>query len=140
MDYEKNNALAIVRQMIADGQIAENVAAKYFPELAESEDEKIRKHLITFFKDDYGENSNALFAGIKAKDIIAWLEKQGEHNDKHQYKSRPRYVGEHELLGAKCNWKPTSEQMKALKYILQKIPYEIHKQSIADLLEQLKAL
>lgn len=49
-----------------------------FPELAESEDEKIRKHLITLFKDEYGKNSNARFAGIKVKDIIAWLEKQSE--------------------------------------------------------------
>lgn len=47
-----------------------------FPALKESEDEKIRKHLITLFKDEYGKNSNARFAGIKVKDIIAWLEKR----------------------------------------------------------------
>lgn len=53
-----------------------------FPELKESEeskDDKIVKHLITLFKNEYGENSNARFAGIKVKDIISWLEKQGEH-------------------------------------------------------------
>lgn len=49
-----------------------------FPALKEREDEKIRKHLIVLFKDEYGKNSNARFAGIKVKDIIAWLEKQGE--------------------------------------------------------------
>ena len=50
-----------------------------FSELKEeNEDERIIKHLITLFKDEYGENSNARFAGIKVKDIIAWLEKQGE--------------------------------------------------------------
>lgn len=46
------------------------------PDLKESEDERIRKNLITFFKDEYGNNS--YFAGIKVKDIIAWLEKQCE--------------------------------------------------------------
>ena len=46
----------------------------------ESKDEKIKKHLITLFKDEYGENSNARFAGIKVKDIIAWLEKQRKND------------------------------------------------------------
>lgn len=49
-----------------------------FPELQERKNEKINKNLITFFKDNYGTNSNAIFAGIKVKDIVAWLEKQGE--------------------------------------------------------------
>lgn len=33
--------------------------------------------MITFFKDEYGTNSSARFAGIKVKDILSWLEKQG---------------------------------------------------------------
>lgn len=45
-----------------------------FHELKESEDERIRKKLIDYFNicsgDYYGE--------LKRKDIIAWLEKQGE--------------------------------------------------------------
>jgi hypothetical protein len=56
-------------------------AEHIFPELKESkesEDEKIRKHLITLFKDEYGENSSARFAGIKVKDIIAWFEEQSD--------------------------------------------------------------
>ena len=47
-----------------------------FSELMGSGNEKIRKNLITFFKDEYGTHSNAYFAGIKVKDILAWLEKQ----------------------------------------------------------------
>ena len=43
-----------------------------FPELKESEDEKIRKALIRFHK------STIDVDGIKGEDIIAWLEKQGE--------------------------------------------------------------
>lgn len=48
-----------------------------FPELKESEDERIRKKLIEYFnvypKDYYGE--------LKKSHIIAWLEKQGERSD-----------------------------------------------------------
>ena len=43
-----------------------------FPELKESEDEKIRKALVKFHK------STIDIDGIKGADILAWLEKQGE--------------------------------------------------------------
>ena len=46
-----------------------------FPELAESEDERIRKAIITFFE---SEDDNTTYALIPKKDILAWLEKQGE--------------------------------------------------------------
>ena len=55
------------------------------------EDEKIRNWLIEYFH-QYKED------GFKTDKLLSWLEKQGEH--KHQYKSRPRYVGEGDLLGA----------------------------------------
>ena len=54
------------------GVIAENTIKKAFPELAESEDERIRKALIRFHK------STIDVDGIKGDDIVAWLEKQGE--------------------------------------------------------------
>ena len=52
-----------------------------FPELAESEDEKIRKALLDLFKI---ENFNGYIAlnGIDVDDVIAWLEKQGEQRSK----------------------------------------------------------
>lgn len=40
-----------IKQMIADGQISQEVAEKYFPELRESEDERIRKELVDFIYD-----------------------------------------------------------------------------------------
>ena len=58
--------------MVADGQVSQEVAEKYFPELKESEGEKIRKALIRFHK------STIDVDGIKGEDIIAWLEKQSE--------------------------------------------------------------
>lgn len=46
---------------------------RYFPELAESEDERIRKNLIKIVNDHY-----SLFKEIDRTKTIAWLEKQGE--------------------------------------------------------------
>lgn len=43
-----------------------------FPELAESEDERIRKKLIKYFQDLKG----GWFGNISHDDILAWLEKQ----------------------------------------------------------------
>ena len=48
----------------------------YFPELKESEDEKIRKLLIRLFTS----NANEKFDDVSTEEIIAWLEKQGEPN------------------------------------------------------------
>ena len=72
---EKEKVLDVVRQMVADGQVSQEVAEKYFPELAESEDEKIRKELLDFCKNRAEKYHN----DPKYKNIsawIAWLEKQ----------------------------------------------------------------
>ena len=48
-----------------------------FPELEESEDERIRKAIINIFAThkDY-----EIFYGVSVEDILAWLEKQGKNN------------------------------------------------------------
>ena len=78
-DYEKKykNALEKAKSMIDDLRQGEDILAvsdleEMFPELKESEDERIRKALIRFHK------STIDVDGIKGDDIIAWLEKQGE--------------------------------------------------------------
>ena len=48
-----------------------------FPELKESEDERIRKELIEHIKANY-EADYVLFKKFSPDDVIAWLEKQGE--------------------------------------------------------------
>ena len=50
---------------------------RIFPELKESEDEKIKKAIIEFFK---SEDDNTTYSLIRKKDIIAWLEKQGKNS------------------------------------------------------------
>jgi hypothetical protein len=58
-----------------DHVLYENDVIEIFPELKESGDERIRKALIDGFKryDD-----GALFNGCLVKEILSWLEKQGE--------------------------------------------------------------
>ena len=63
MDY-----LMVIKQMIADGIISQEVAAKYIPELKESEDDRIRKEIISAIKEDWPGHT----------DWIAWLERQVE--------------------------------------------------------------
>lgn len=53
------------------------------PELKESEDEKIRNTLINFF-DGWGDKR--WDSGIKYSEVVAWLEKQGEHAKFREYK------------------------------------------------------
>lgn len=63
-------------------KILEEDITSIFPELKESEDERIRKELIENFKcfcGDYPETTKwGKDDNLLVKDIIAWLEKQGE--------------------------------------------------------------
>lgn len=76
MDYEKKyrEAMGRAKKYMEDGRMTPtNTFAEYiFPELKESEDEKIMKALVRFHK------STIDVDGIKGEYILAWLEKQGE--------------------------------------------------------------
>lgn len=72
---EKEKALDVVRQMVADGQVSQEVAEKYFPELKESEDERIRQLLLRFVEYDMPDNYSDDF---RKEDCLVWLKKQGE--------------------------------------------------------------
>ena len=75
---EKEKALAVVRLMVADGQVSQEVAEKYFPELKESEGERmvkfIKKQLFNI-KKTITENYEL---DAKLTKAIDWLEKQGQ--------------------------------------------------------------
>ena len=77
-DYEKKykNALAWAKAVYnGETGFARDEVEDVFPELKESEEEKIRKHLIKHFWNKSKEDWN----GVPVKRILAWLEKQGEH-------------------------------------------------------------
>ena len=77
MDYEKAYKEALER---AKNLLATSVAydrftiERIFPELKESEDERIRKELI-FYLGDMPEDTE-LRNGVTNRDVLAWLEKQ----------------------------------------------------------------
>lgn len=77
MDYKDMNAIGIVRLMLTDGVISQEVAGKYFPELKESDDEGIRKALMQNLKERFGTKGN-MGKGLNMPDVLAWFEKQCE--------------------------------------------------------------
>lgn len=74
----ENNSLEAVKRLLSEGRITQDAAEEIFPELKESEDEKIKKEIINYFKCQSREEPSR-------KDIhnkwIAWLKKQGENNE-----------------------------------------------------------
>ena len=117
-----------------------------FPELVESEDERIRKEIIAMIKEDWPGR----------QDAIAWLEKQGEKKPV-EWSERDKEVLNSILellenlgydswknwlksLRPHKQWKPSEEQMKALMDSTRGLYACKDKNLLLDLYEQLKAL
>jgi len=79
MDYEKyEQALKRAKALLEDMDKKDYFASKadienIFPELKESEDERIRKAIIAYI-------SHGQHCGVSNADMIAWIEKQGKRN------------------------------------------------------------
>ena len=147
MDYENlyKNALERARVwkeksgMPADKQ---GILDDIFPELAESEDEKVRKALIEMVHDATGDSLWVAY-NVHKEEALAWLEKQGEQksiewgeDDEEMLRSiiatcelaeadrdssPARHLLEMQLnwlksLKPQSHWKPSDEQMDALKH------------------------
>lgn len=77
MDYEKKYKEALCwMQSLYDGLhgATKKDAEHYFPELKESDDEKIRKQIISFLKEFECDH----YRNLDFSSWIAWLEKKGE--------------------------------------------------------------
>lgn len=77
MDYEKKykEAFKWIESIYPKFSHEQQMEAEaFFPELKESEDERIRKDLIEYFK----WNVKQILNDFSNKECIAWLEKQGE--------------------------------------------------------------
>ena len=85
MNYEQKykEALERARLLYEQGTITESLSS-VFPELAESEDERIRKEIIAIFKGQISFTSEE-----DDKKYIAWLEKQSE---------KPKWTEEDNLM------------------------------------------
>lgn len=90
-------------------------AEHFFPELKESEDEKIRKAIITFFE---SEDDNTTYALVPKKDILTWLEKQGKskwnENDEHHLRMCLECVEECAFQDRE-DFSKTTDWLKSLK-------------------------
>lgn len=72
---------------------AQKTAEFIFPELKESEDERIRKAIMEFFE---LQDDNTTYSFIPKKDILTWLEKQGKHLENYDEaeKEKADFVGD----------------------------------------------
>ena len=81
MDYEKAYKELVGKiekaYLYAQTDSTKAVLEEIRPELAESEDEKIRKALLDLFKIE-NFNGYTTLNGIDVDDVITWLEKQGK--------------------------------------------------------------
>lgn len=80
MDYEKKykEALERAKGMWEQGMMPERIEY-IFPELKESEDERIRKELYKYFRDLQLSSDREFSQSASIDEILDWLEKQGEN-------------------------------------------------------------
>lgn len=67
----KEQTIDTIKQMVVDGAISQEIAEKYFPQLAESEDDKIRRGFWKLAKQH--EESFDKVDGIPIQTMIEWL-------------------------------------------------------------------
>jgi hypothetical protein len=141
------------------------VLESLFPELRESEDERIRKALIEGFKvmkdGSYGECTFSNY-NIPVTDIITWLEKQGDINPTEDELEALRIAayeptknwseklqslyeklahcdrGEQDRVRPQSQWKPSDKDIFELQCVINNDPYNGF--ILKALLEQLKKL
>lgn len=132
MNYKEKyeRALSRAREWAKNPTVwsSDDICQKIFPELAESEDEKIRKELINRFESLKPSYS---WYEIPLADIISWLEKQksvewSEEDEKMLEKCIDKMsmtapnLWKKEINWLKSlrpnHWKPTKEQMEALAH------------------------
>ena len=97
MEYEKKYKEALVRatQRWECGDITREILEYVFPELKESEDERIRKMIINTL------NRDKILTEDEAHDCVTWIEKQGDK--KPTDKVEPKFkVGEWIVWLNKC--------------------------------------
>ena len=77
------DAIKVLRDTNPSDEGIQNWIKDFVPELAESEDERIRKALIGYFS--MGANNNETTFNIEDKKILAWLEKQDNRDARYKY-------------------------------------------------------
>lgn len=111
-----------IAQELYNNPHSSNVGKGYvctvFPELKESEDERIRKALMQNLKERFGTKGN-MGEGLDMPDVLAWLEKQDEHNrycDSIELKFK---VGDWVIFNEYHNSVYQVEKIQGLRYYLR---------------------
>lgn len=89
MDYKEKVIAPLNSQELSDEQIRKLEVS--FPELAESEDERIRKSIINLVDTEFGDRFP--FDGFTREQMLAWLEKQGKKKPTIEMKSAEESLG-----------------------------------------------
>ena len=128
MDY-KEKVIALLNSQELSNEQKEKLES-IFPELKESEDERIRKALIYHYQGDGCICTNEY--KIDYKDICTWLEKQGEQ--KPADKVEPKFKEGNWITNGNYTWKIV--EVKPLDYILQSQDGNIVDDTISHVDEQ----
>lgn len=113
MDYKEK-----IIALLNDKELSQEQKEKLeyiFPELKENEDEKIRKDLIQWVN----EFPDTIWRGHYKKDIVTWLEKQGEQ--KPQGKSALEAINEEKVDNAKRKNTFKSNTIMTNKELIKKL-------------------
>jgi hypothetical protein len=141
----------------------DDIVEQIFPELKESEDERVRNKLIEFFKGYFPDEE--WWGNITQEDIIAYLEKQGEQKPAWSEEDEEiseaiikRIKGESEALSVSLSsaiswvgnikdrvqlqnqWKPSDRQINVLEYYMYNLVCNEHKEILFGLYTDLKKL
>ena len=171
MNYEKkyNEAIERAKQIAAQGGASRYLVTQIFPELKESEDERIRKELIDIIKRSYEIGGFTLNNKELRDKYIAYLEKQEQkpawsEDDKRTVDAAIYWLERRlriekaynistedsplsmrntaeRLKSLRPHWRPSEEQMAALKWQVEHPELvKWRKGDLESLLEQLKKL
>lgn len=149
-------AIEIIKKMVADGHLSQEVAEKYFHQFNEDEDEKIRKELIDFLShvipiDKY----HRWMAYLEKQKSVEWSEEDefmrnafinlvemyyGSCINKQEMNKMLDWL---KSLKSQSHWKPTKNQLKSFDAILENHGSNFstaNYETMKELYEQLKAL
>ena len=121
MDYEKayKEALERAREELGSGCFDRGTVEYIFPELKESDDERISREITEFILTHRIDEPNDI---EDTNSWLAWLERQGEQKV------------------STVDWKPSDEQMKLLEELVEDNDQRHFHTLLKSLYEQLKRL
>ncbi len=130
MDY-KEKVIALLKSQELSKEQKEKLE-NIFPELKESEDEKVRKALAEMVHDTTGDELWVDY-NVHKEEALAWLEKQGEKKSQRMISAEAK-----EAMYDKPAWSEENELV--IKDIEEAITNYWHGQSQEYLLDRLKSL